>query len=175
MRKITLTITSELCAQLGITDGADETAVGAAIVALSKKAAIVDTLRTQKETAEREKTEAETKLAGIETATMTKEVNDLLDGALTAKKITVAMKTQFAIDYAKNPAGLKIIIDGMKGYASITDAIENHQTSAADAMMYVGKSWDQLMEGNMLETMKEKHPDLYKAAYKAEFKVEPKD
>jgi hypothetical protein len=84
------------------------------------------------------------------------------------------MKTQLSIDYAKNPAGLKTIIDGMKGYVSITDAIENHQTSAADAMQYVGKSWDQLMEGNLLETMKEKHPELYDAAYAAAFGMPPK-
>jgi len=173
MKKITLLISTELMSQLGITDSSDDAAIGTAIKTIAAKAAKVDSLTSQLNTATAEKEALETKVTALENAGTTEKVTTILEAALKANTITVALQKQLAKDYATNPTGLKTIIDGLKPYQSVTEQIEKQANSAEGAKAFAGKKWDELMQANLLEDMKANYPDLYKAVYKAEFGSEP--
>lgn len=102
-----------------------------------------------------------------------KEVAALSAQGIKDKKLTVQLAAKLEADYAENPAGLKNLIDAMPAYQGVTDLIDDNN-KAADAKKYDGKSWDDLMEANLLPDLRANHPELYKAIYRKEFKCDPK-
>jgi len=164
MRKITLQITAELCAVLGITNSADDAAVGLAIVDAAKK---VGTLTTELATEKATITRLQKEITDAATATNAKEIKALLDNAQEKKGITNELRAQLATDYATNPKGLNTLLEGMGAYMSVVDAIEKVNT--IDLSKYTGKSWDALMEGGLIEAFKKESPAGYKKLYKETF------
>ena len=168
MRKITLSITPELCAQLGITDSANDDAIGAAIVATAKKAAKVDAIQGQLDAATTAKGTAEAALVTFKTDLSKKENKELLDKAVTDKKITVEVRDQFEKDYAANTEGLKTVLTAMGAYTSVVDQIA--AKSGVLPAKFANKSWDELYEANLLVELKAKHFDFYKQLWEEEHK-----
>ena len=166
MRKIQLAITPELCSQLGITDSADDATIGAAIVATAKKAAKVDALQAQSDSDKAARATAETELKSIKATHAKVEITSMLDKALGEKRITVALKEQFAADYADKPEQLKKVLEGMGIYASVSGQIS--EATKLAAKKFEGKSWDELHEAGMLPDLKKNHLDLYKTLWEAE-------
>ncbi len=174
MKKITLGITPELIAQLGLAGDPDELAVGNAIGQLAAKAKKYDQAAADLNASQTQLTALETQLADLKAAGVKAVVTGLLDAALTDKKINVALQAQFAKDYATNPDGLKVVLASLSPYKSVTDAIAAKESQLADLKLFEGKSWDDLMKADLLPTVKADHPELYKALYKKEFGFEPK-
>lgn len=168
MKKITLAITPELMAQMGLTDAADEMAVATGIKNLADKAKKYDTVQAALVKSEQDKTELTNKLAALTGDQNKKDVGAILDKALTVdKKITVALKNQFEKDYAGNPEGLKVIIDAMPSYASITDQIDKGEKSAYTK--YESKGWDEIMDAGNMADFKRDYPQQYEALHKKTF------
>lgn len=172
MKKITLAITAELMAQLGISDGADDMAVAHAIKNLSIKAGKVDTVTAQLTTAQTRNTELEGEVKALKNAANTEQVTAMLATALEDKKITVELSAQLAKDYAENPTGLKVVLEGMGMYSSVVGQIQ--QTAKTDLSKYEGKGWDELWESGQMEAFKKASPEGYKKLYKETFGEEPK-
>ncbi len=174
MKKVTLVINAELMAVMGLTDSADEAAFGTAIKQLAEKAQKVDTVQAKLDTANKRVTDLETEIEAVKATGTKAEITALMDVAVNEGKMDVPMRAQLEKDYANNPDGLKKLVATMKPYQSVTGQIENLQAKAGDAKRFEGKSWDELMTGNLLDEMRAHHPELYKAVYKKEFNEEPK-
>ncbi len=169
MREIKLTVTAELCAQLGITDSATDAAIAAAIIAIAKKAGTVDDIQKKLDTANTAKEKAEKDLTDFNAATVSKDVETILVDALTAKKITKEMKLALAADYATNPAGLKALVDKMPAYQSITGFIGSKLENVVEANW----KWEDYEKndpsGKKLKALMTENPTQYKALFDERF------
>jgi hypothetical protein len=165
MRKITLAITPELCTQLGIVDSASDDVVAAAIVSTARKAAKVDALETQITALKQEKATAEASLVTVKAVQNKKEVDAMLEEAITAKKMTVEVKAQFAKDYAANPEGLKTLLTAMGAYTSVVDQLKG---KGELPKKFEGKNWDDLRKEGLLIELKTDYLDTYKEVWEKE-------
>ncbi len=164
MEKIVLT--SEQLASMKLSATADTSAVNTAISNLVAEAAKVPQLVQDLAAANTAKKTAEDELSALKASTITQQVEDLVAGGLSSKKITVELGNQLKKDYATNPTGLKSLIDSMPVYAGVVAKIDsNNQELAA----LVAKSYDELDKEGKLEELKAKAPDVFKEKYKAEY------
>lgn len=151
---------------------ADANAVDTAIKNLVAEAAkvpqLVQDLAAQKVKAQT----AEDALAALKATTETQTINDLIDGAIVAKKMTVEMGNSLKIDYKNNPSGLKALVDKMPVYSPIATAIDEGD-AALKALM--AKSYSELDKSGELPTLKAKNPDAFKQKYKEAYGTEYKD
>lgn len=113
------------------------------------------------------------KLSDLSATTTKKEVAALLEGGLTAKKITKELSDKLAVDYATNPTGLKALIDALPSQTLVVDQLNSTPKPLSDEMK--SKTWEQLSESGDLEFLKANHYDFYKEKFKAEFGTEPKN
>lgn len=171
MKKITLAITDQLMAQLGLTAAADELAVATAIKDLSVKAAKVDTIQAQLVTTQQKNTELETELTAIKGKANKDAIKAMLDAALEGNKISVELSKQLEKDYAENPDGLKTVLTSMGAYTSVVGQIQ--QEAKKDSSKYDGRSWDDIFEKGEMDAFRTGHPDAYKKLYKETFKSDP--
>ena len=141
---------AKILAALNLKDG-DETEVLTAINNLVDKANESDKHKTDLDA-------TKTELKDLKSASLTKEVEDLIDKGVTAKKLTNEVAESLKSAYAENPLGLKDLIDKMPAQVSVTTEIKE---SKKEAEKYAGKSWDDLYTSEELETVKVNFPDLY--------------
>lgn len=110
-------------------------------------------------------TAKEQELKDLQAASLTKEVQDLLDKGKADKKLTTALATELADSFATNPVGLKKVIEAMPAQTLITDNLSDKTGSES----FVGKSWDDLYASNELEGVRIKFPDLFEKLKKEKF------
>ena len=129
--------------------------VDAAIANLVAKAAKVDDLQK--------------KLNDLQADTAKKEHEAILEAGLTAGKYTKEVKEKLAVSFAGKPTSeLKDLVDSMPVYKSVAGQIEGAATDALSADV-LKLSWAELAEKDMLENLKAKHPEVFKAKYKEAF------
>jgi hypothetical protein len=129
--------------------------VDAAIANLAAKAAKVDDLQK--------------KLNDLQADTAKKEHEAILEAGLAAGKFTKEVKEKLAVSFAGKPASeLKDLVDSMPVYKSVAGQIEGAATDALSADV-LKLSWEQLAEKDLLENLKAKHPEVFKAKYKEAF------
>ena len=170
MKQITLSINAGLFASLYACMGLAATAkpedIAAALPDLIGKAERVDQLEIDKVNLSKELTAEKLKLTNLQKDTVGKEVTTMLDGALEAKKVTVEVRNQLAKDYANNPTGLKVLLEGMGAYTGVVN-----QLAAATKEVpkeYAGKDWDTLRQEGLLPQLKADHLELYKKVWEKE-------
>lgn len=112
-------------------------------------------------------TAKEKELNDLQDATITKEVENLLDAGVEAGKFTKEASAKLKETYAKNPKGLKDLIDVMPAQTLVTETDKNKDLS--DLADVAGKDWDQLYAAGKLEAVKVKMPDLYATLRKNKF------
>ncbi len=95
-------------------------------------------------------------LLAVKKQTTAKEVQDLVDMGIAAKKLTKNLADKLKLDYAENPKGLKSLIDEMPAQVSVLEALKADAPSP-----YEGKTFDELYASDELETVRQKFPDLY--------------
>lgn len=100
---------------------------------------------------------AEKELKDLREQTNQKEVNALVDAALTAHKINAASADKLKADYAQNPDGLKALLDAMPAQQSIVDRLH-----ADVPEEYKGKTWQELYASGKLAALKKDYPEYYK-------------
>lgn len=136
---------AKILAALNLKDG-DEPEVLEAINNLVDKANESDKHKSDLEAKEAE-------LKTFKTESTKKEVEDLIAGGKTAKKLTNELAEKLLKDYAENPSGLKDLIDTLPAQVLVTEQ--------KDAGKYEGKTFDDLYSSGELETVKNEFPDLY--------------
>lgn len=116
--------------------------------------------------------------------TLQKDLNDLTDkinkdsvasqlsAALDGKKITKELSDKLAVDYGKNPEGLKTILAAIPAYTPVSDKLKTDVALSEDLK---GKTFDELFESGKLAKLKAENPEMYKQIYKKEFGHDPKN
>ncbi len=132
---------------------ASETAVSSAFSDLVAKAAKVDTLQSQ--------------LDGLNAQVCKDKVEGVLTPALAAGKLTQEVADKLKVTYAKDPEGLKALVDAMPAYKSTTEKLADlsatQKTRLADLS---AKSFDQLMEAGELDELKKLSAETYEEKVK---------
>lgn len=166
MKKITLLITAALCEQLGISDGADEAAVAAAIGNLAEKA----------KKAEAKVTELNNQAEAAKKTANSEKVKAMLEKASDEKKITNEQKAVFEKQYEGNPDGLKEILDTLKPYEPITSKINTGAGPKAEVEK--DWTWDDYQEkdksGKKLDDLKATNRQAYDALFEAKYGRKPR-
>lgn len=157
--------------QLGLinlkADVADAASVTLALNNLVAEAAKVPQLVQDLADMSNKKATAETALADLQAATVTKEVNDILDQALNVdKKITKEVSDQLKTAYDKKPVELKALIAAMPVFTNVVAEIKNTGT---DLAALNAKSWNELDKAGLLPALKAKDFEAFKAKYKGQF------
>jgi len=164
MKKFTLNIDADLMKKVGLAANGDDAALLQCIQDLVAK---IDTLTLQN-------TELQSKIDNAGSAAKEKEVTDMLDVALTSKKITVELKNAFALQYKGKPDELKVVLAALPTHASVTDAIEKVERGTdAEFKKFNNLSFDEIDKKGLLRDLKTKFPDLYLEKYKEAFGYEP--
>ncbi len=115
----------------------------------------------------------EQKVSALEAANVTREVENILEQAFGAKKITRELKAKLANDYANNPAALKELVNAMPAYQSIADLIHNRAGGAGPAQDEGNWKWEDYEKndpsGNKLKSLMSNNPVHYKQLFDARF------
>lgn len=168
-------LTAAQLALLQLKDDSEATVVDTTIKDLAAKAAKVDTLTTQLAAVTTEKDKAVKDLADFKKVTVTKEVNDLVDAAVTATQCTKEAGEQFKALFAEKPTELKALLATMKPYQSITGELS---AGAADNSVEVSEliklSGEDLFKQGKFDRLKELSAAHFKVKYKEYFGTEPK-
>ncbi|HLZ89965.1 MAG TPA: phage protease, partial [Puia sp.] len=119
-------------------------------------------------------TASQTEITNLKREQTDRKIADLVDGAVTARKITAKEAEHYrklaAVDFVSTQA----ILDNLKPYESVEKRLK--EGKEGDELAELSKlSWDQLDQQNKLALVKEKYPDLYRTKYKATFNKEPKN
>jgi hypothetical protein len=128
---------------------ADEAMVAQAFTDLVARAAQADELQTQ--------------LNDLHAQVTKEKVEGLIAAALADRKITKELGDKLKVDYAKNPDGLKALLDAMPAYEPVTNKMqqdaEGNARRIADLM---GKSFDELMESGLSAELQKLSPEKWR-------------
>lgn len=105
-------------------------------------------------------------LEALKASTNKSTVEDLLDAALEAGKITVVVKKQLAADYEHKPTDLKNLLANMPGQRTVTGQL----TAGAEGLpeKFQGKSYRDLYLSGDLESLKSDFPAYFEELKKKE-------
>jgi hypothetical protein len=173
MRQISAAAWAKICAQLGITDAADDGAVESAIKKIVDKANKHDMVATKLET-------AQTELTSLKAATVTAQVNGMLDSAMTSKKINAQQKTLFGKQYADNPEGLKEVLATMGAFVSVGSQLQQTENerggdNTPEVVALMAKGWDELMKTGEMAQLKAASQEAYVTMYKKKYGFGPNE
>jgi phage I-like protein len=171
MRKIQLMITPELMAQLGLTDSTDDASIVMAIKKTSEQAAKVPQLQSAIDTLKTENTTLKTEKETLENKYSDKEVENILEKALSEGRTTVELNNQFKKDYKGKPEALQAIVNGLKPFQSLVKGLAAENKNANK---YEGKTYDELHNSGELGDVRANHPEIYKNVFQDKFGKEPK-
>ncbi|MBA3828682.1 MAG: hypothetical protein H0X33_07080 [Taibaiella sp.] len=150
-------------------DGADDTALVAAIKELVLKAEQSDMLSAGNLKLHSEKQELQQQLEELHTAHTHYEVTALLEEALENRKITNELRQQLAADYAQNVPALKTLLAAMPAYRSIAEHIKNTTRDKVELQW----KWEDYEThdpaGKKLKELKATDPEKYRQLFTERF------
>lgn len=161
-------LTADMLKAMNLADNSDQTAITVAFQNLVTKAGLADGLKTQLDTALADKTNAESELTKFKKENGKKEVKDLLDKALSDRKITAALSTKLEKQYEGKPEELKDLLADMQPYQSITEQIKV-DSKHPNAEKFRNLSFSELDKQGLLPALKAADIDLFKEKFKAEY------
>jgi vacuolar-type H+-ATPase subunit I/STV1 len=172
MRQIPAAIWGQICAVMGITDSADDTAVVATIKRIVEKAGKYDQASASLIAKEKE-------VEDIKKAAVATEVNGMISAALGAKKITAKQKEIFAKQYAEDPEALKEVLDSMGAFVSVashlTQSERGNGSFAPEVKALMAEGWDKLDKSGRLADLKALDENGFLALYKNKFGYLPNE
>lgn len=145
-------------AALGLSDNATQTDVDKSYGDLLANAAKVPGLEANLNAMTIERDNLKRENETLKKGDVAQKVADLIATGKAEKRLTNEMAEKLAADYAQNPEGLKSLIATLPVQSSVVDTLTNQEK---DLAAYDGKSWDDLYAAGQLETVRQKHPDLY--------------
>lgn len=158
----------ELCAMLQLPQTSDEPAVLAEVKNLVIK---TDALVLENKTLLADKYVLQQQVDEINTLQTKATISALLDRALEDKKITVALRSKLAGDYAQNPDGLKSLLTAMPAYRSILEHLKQPAQDKNEAQW----QWDDYEHndpsGKKLKELRANEPEKYRELFEAKFKT----
>ena len=156
-----------LCAKLGLDENATDAEIGVALAALKTSA----TANTQ--------LSAENKTLGDEIIRLKKEssdkaITDLVDGAITAKKLLIGDRDKYVKLATADFETVKELIEGMKAYESIEGKLGAGATAADQLELaeLLKLSAEEMYMTGKLSRLKELNLDQFKLKYKEALGVE---
>ena len=170
-------LSADVLPLIGLAEGATPEQVQEAIkgmVTLSEtqKNTIV-TLTSEKEAAEGKVTELGQKVKEMETLATEQKVTALVEGAITAKKITADQKDNYVKLANSDFDTTKALLDGMKSNPSVKTKIEEEK--ADSGAEFEKLSWDEMDKSGKLVRLKADHPEIFYAKFKAKYGTDHKD
>ncbi len=165
MLKIELT-PAQLAAIPNLKSEATQADVDTALADLIEKAGKVETLTNDLAVANTAKTNAETELANLKASTVEKQVADLIDAGVDAKKFTVAGGNVLKAKYSTDPTGLKSLMDTMQPITGIVARLDGAAKNVADLG---AKSFDELDKAGQLEALKAADPSSFFEKFEGKF------
>lgn len=137
----------------------------------------VNAINTAVQTLANKNKELTGELETVKSDGLAKEVNAMLDVALTDKKISAQQKTVFAKQYAGKPEDLKEVLATMGTFVSINDKLtpgsKGEYTPKVQALM--DKGWDALHKGGGLAELQELDPNAFVALYEGKYGYKPNE
>jgi hypothetical protein len=170
-------ISADLMAQLGITDTANSLTDEAVVMAIKKTAenaakvpalqSALDTLKTEATTLKQEAADAKAELETFKAEQDNAKVTEMLNQAVTDKKVTNELVETLAADYAGKPDALKKVLDGLKAYTSVTELIDKDNGELPAELQ--NKTYMELFNESKLELVKEKYPAVFNQLKEAHY------
>lgn len=159
-------LTAAMLTAMNLSDNATPEDASKAFQDLVDNAAKVPDLEKDLADTKETLTAKEKELKDLQDATVTKEVQDLLDAGVSAGKLTVETSTKLKETYAVNPKGLKDLIDVMPAQTKVTgDDKKGDFSDLADQVK--GKTYHELFVSGQLQEVKDNLPDLFEKLQKA--------
>jgi len=170
MRKIELHITPELMSAMGLTNASDDSAIATAIMNMSKKAQLAETLNSRVTELTAQNNTVTAQLNALQEASKKEQVATLLANAVKDGKLTNEGKAEYEAQFAGNPEGLQKVLNVLKPYISVTQQLNGAQQGGkATNKTELVNAWDKhFMEGTLENVIKDE-PDVYAAMYEAKF------
>lgn len=172
-KQMNKTLSAAAIAKLGLKAEATENETDAVINNLVAEAAKVPTLVKDLAAAKEDKATAEKELKDLKASVTEKEVNDIVETALAANKVTAEGAKALKEQFADNPTGLKAVVDTLQAYKPVTTQLSDKEKGMAEL---AGKSYDELDKSNKLEALKAANPASFYEKYETKFgKKHPED
>lgn len=162
---------------IGLADGAKPEEVQAKIQELvtlsSTQKNTIQTLTGEKKTAEDKATELQAELDKQINLANEAKVTALVDGAVTARKITADQKDSYIKLAKADFDSVKSLLDGMKENPSVKSVVEEAKGKSGEEFQKL--SWSELDKSGKLVALKADHPEIFKAKFKEQFGRDYKD
>lgn len=139
-----ITLPAAIIAALSLSDNSSDSEINTSLQSLVDKASKYDTVKKQ--------------LDDLMLADQKKSVDAILAKGMSDNKLTKQMSEKLAVSYAKNPDGLKDLVDAMPAQVRVTSEGEQNVDVPAE---YAGKSFQDLYLTGELEALKVKYPKYY--------------
>lgn len=165
MNKIILT-PAQMAAFPNLKADADQAAFDAAFADLVAKAGKVDALNNELENLKATNLSTANELTALKAESVSKEVENLIDGGIAAKKLTVAGGNALKAQFETNPTGLKSVIDALQPIVGIVANLDPTTKTAADLM---AKTYEELDKSGKLQALKDIAPDSYFEKFENKF------
>lgn len=162
MHGVSIQLTKDTLAVLGLPPTATADQATQAITALLDKAKQIATIEARVTTLQNDLTNKEQELKDYKAAETAKEVSAILDKGIEAKQLTAQTRAQLEKDYAANPEGLKAVLATMPSYNGIVSRL-NAPGSGTLPKEYEGKDYIAMYKADLLAECKEKYPDHFAA------------
>lgn len=160
-------LTAGALAVLNLKDDATSAVVDQTINDLVAKGNLSDQLKTERDTALGE-------VKKLKDAATEKSINDLVDGAHVAKKITADQVPEYKSLAAGNFEAVKKILDAASPYQSIEKSLaDGKEVNAVELAQLIAKSGNELFLESRLDRLKELSEEHYIIKYKECFGKEP--
>jgi hypothetical protein len=170
-------LSADMLPLIGLAEGATPEQVQEAIKGLvtlsSTQKTTIDTLTTEKTSAEAKVTELETKVGDMVKLANEQKITALVDGAIAAKKITADQKDNIVKLANADFDGTKAFLDGLKSNPSVKTQVEEQKEKAGDE--YLKLSWDEMDKAGTLVKLKAEHPEIFFAKFKQKYGSEHPD
>lgn len=170
-------LSADMLPLIGLAEGATPEQVQEAIKGLvtlsSTQKTTIETLTSEKTTAEAKVTELETKVEDMVKLANDQKITALVEGAIAAKKITADLKDNFIKLANADFDGTKAVLDSMKSNPSVKTQVEEQKEKAGEEFLKL--SWDEMDKNGQLIKLKADHPEIFFAKYKEKFGKDHKD
>ena len=168
-----------LCAKLGLPESATDAEINAKLTAIKADSENLLSVNTNMRTLKTELEAAKLKLAEKETAENLKKVTDLVEGAITDKKLLAGDKETYTKLATADYDSTKKLIDAMKPNASIESQMGNgsklNAGNEAELQELIKLSGRELYMQGKFERLKVISVEYYKLKFKEYFGKEPQE
>jgi hypothetical protein len=164
-----------LATKLGLPENASDADISAKLTAVMGEAAKITDINAEVVKLKGDKQELETKLSGLENEAKEAKVNNLVDGAIAAKKLTAADRDKYVKLAKADYETTKELIESMKGFDGLQNTLSgsSSDTNNVELQELVKLTGRELYMQGKFERLQQLSAAHYKVKYKEYFGSEP--